>query len=116
LLKRYRAISRPALVILGRLGLSDASQLRVALLMPDDTHEALWEMNLPVPSLTLLSPFKTAKQLHLPFIPYAGDPYSDLLFAGWLAQKRKARLPLMPPEIRIARETNFIKKPVCAWQ
>jgi hypothetical protein len=107
------AVERDITASLGyltRLGLTDTRELRVMLLMPDATHDALADIALPVHSLTLLSPHKTAKHLKLPFIPYANDSYADLLYAGWLAHKGKARLPIMLRETQISKHSASIQK------
>lgn len=100
---------KASLGYLGRLGLSDSSQLRVAFILPDIVHEAMEVIELPVHSLTLISPHKIAAHLHLPFVPKAQDGYGDLLFAGWVAQKRRLLLPLMPPEMKRARTDYFLR-------
>ncbi len=107
------AVSRDikaSLGYLGRLGLSDSGQLRTMLLMPDTLHDALEKITLPVHSVTLLSPYKAARHLHLPFLPNADNSYGDLLYAGWLAQKRKPRLTLMLPDMKMARQTETIRR------
>jgi hypothetical protein len=101
---------KASLGYLSRLGLSDPLQLRVLLLIPDMLHEALENLELPVHSITCVSPFKTAQQLRLPFVPHATDSYSDFIYAGWLAQKKRLRLSLMLPDMKLTRRTALIKK------
>ncbi len=101
---------KASLGYLGRLGLSDTNQLRIFLLLSDALHEAGGNLGLPVHSVTCVSPHKTAKHLRLPFIPNATDPYSDLLYAGYVARKRRLTLPLMLPDMKIVRNNMLIKQ------
>ena len=101
---------RASLGYLGRFGLTDSRNLRVILLMPEVIHEELEKIAAPIHSLTLLSPHKMAHHLKLPFTPHTNDPYSDLVYAGWLAQKRKPLLRLTLPGIKIERRHASIRK------
>lgn len=92
---------KASLGYLARLGLNDAGELDVMLLMPNAVHDELRRTVPPLRSLTLLSPRKAALRFALPFVPGENDPYADLLYAGWLA-KHGARLPLMLPEAKRA--------------
>jgi hypothetical protein len=64
---------------------------------------------LPVPT-QLLTPRNAALMLETPVVPEAGAAHADLLYAGWLAQKRRPRLPLMPPEVRTTHRAMRIRE------
>ncbi len=100
---------RASLGYLGRFGLTDAAQLQAVLLTAADTHDALRGAGLPVQA-KLMTPYQVAWDLELPFTPTKDEAYADLLYAGWLAQKGKARLPLMPRDIREARRTAQVRQ------
>jgi hypothetical protein len=102
---------KASLGYLARLGLNDANELDVMLLMPESTHDELRKTVPPLRSLTLLSPRKAALRFALPFVPADNDPYADLLYAGWLVRHR-ARLPLMLPEARRALRTKKTRKAI----
>jgi hypothetical protein len=97
---------------LSRFGLTEAADLRVALLLKDDLAVTLRAYaaagRLPVPNLTTLSPRQAAKKLGLGFAPDKGDGDSDLLFAAYAATRSKLRLPLMPAAINRQKQDAWI--------
>jgi len=93
---------------LSRLGLADDLPLHTVLLAAADLQP---ELRRVLPAATLLiTPREAALHLELSFVPAAGDPYGDLLFAGWLARKKRLSLMLMPPDLRQTRRTAFIRR------
>jgi hypothetical protein len=90
---------------LGRLGLDDHAPLNAVLLMPDSLHEELRKADLPVQTPLLISPHEAAWRLGLSTAPPPDDPFGDWVFASWFAHRKRARLALMPPELRRARNS-----------
>jgi hypothetical protein len=97
---------------LSRFGLTEAANLRVALLLKDDQAATLRAYaaagRLPTPNLAALSPHQAAKKLGLGFAPDTGDGDSDLLFAAYAAARPNLRLPLMPPAIKRRKQDAWI--------
>ncbi|MDX2027167.1 MAG: hypothetical protein SFW62_00870 [Alphaproteobacteria bacterium] len=94
---------------LSRLGLTEPSQLQAVLIVPDAVQQALKAAALPIPAPRLIAPYEAAQFLRLPFLSATSENYSDVLYAGWLARKRKPRLPLMPPDMSHSRRDDAIK-------
>ncbi len=94
---------------LTRLGLKDSRDLRVLLLLSEDDLKAFERRNLPVHSVTVLSPFRAEQRLGFTQALKFDDSFSDSLFAVWLAGQRRLRLPLMPPEVIATRRAERIR-------
>lgn len=83
---------------LGRFGLTGATPLRVAALLPESLHAEIYRLPSFAQLAAVLTPHQAAQRLGLAFSPRADDPAGDLVFALWAAKQRALRPLLLPAE------------------
>lgn len=93
-----------------RLGYQETDHLDLVVVASAAIRDQLHQRELPVTSLSILTPFEAGKRLGYEKVADPESPYSDVLHAVWLARKRKAPILLSTPPMAKKRQMRQIEQ------
>ncbi|TAN52094.1 MAG: hypothetical protein EPN26_08335 [Rhodospirillales bacterium] len=99
-----------------RLGYGENDHLDLVAVVGAPIREALYQRELPVTSLSILTPFEAGKRLGYEKVADPDSPYGDMLHAVWLARKTKPPLKLATAAMKKRQQMRQVEKimPVAA--
>lgn len=93
-----------------RLGYQETDHLDLVSVVSHPIREALFERDLPVTSLSILTPFEAGERLGFEKVADPESPFCDVLHAVWLARKKKAPLLLENAAMKKKRQIRQVEK------
>ncbi|MBF0354034.1 MAG: hypothetical protein HQL43_02210 [Alphaproteobacteria bacterium] len=93
-----------------RLGYGENDHLDLVAVVGAPIREALYNRELPVTTLSILTPFEAGKKLGYEKVADPDSPYGDMLHAVWLARKTKPPLKLATAEMKRRYQMRQVEK------
>ncbi|MBF0267607.1 MAG: hypothetical protein HQL44_03335 [Alphaproteobacteria bacterium] len=95
-----------------RLGYQENDHLDLVAVVGAPIREALYQRDLPVTTLSILTPLEAGNKLGYEKVADPDSPYCDMLHAVWLARRTKAPILLSTPAMAKKRQMRQVEKVV----